>query len=66
MKKIMRDYLRDIGRRGGEVTARRGSSHFSEIGKRGALKRWHKNYANQRISDGTGSDSGKNGGKGGE
>ncbi len=35
-------YLKEIGKRGGEQTKRRGSAHYRAIGRAGALKRWGK------------------------
>ncbi len=42
MKKEIRQYMKEIGKRGGEKTKRRGVEHYRAIGRAGARKRWGK------------------------
>lgn len=35
-------YLKEIGKRGGDETAKRGKAYYQAIGRRGALRRWGK------------------------
>lgn len=42
MEKLQRKDFQDWGKQGGQKTALLGKKHYSEIGKKGALKRWGK------------------------
>jgi hypothetical protein len=42
MTNAITDYLKEIGKRGGDKTAKRGKAYYQEIGRRGALRRWGK------------------------
>lgn len=39
-KVSIRNYLKTIGKRGGQKTAKRGKEYYSLIGKKGLAKRW--------------------------
>lgn len=43
MNDQIRDYLKTIGKRGGDKTKAKGTAHYRAIGRRGALKRWSQN-----------------------
>jgi general stress protein YciG len=38
----LRKHMRDLGRKGGKKTAKRGKAFYSRIGKQGMKKRWEK------------------------
>lgn len=42
MTNELREHLREIGRKGGKKTAKRGKAFYSRIGKKGMKKRWNK------------------------
>jgi len=40
MTNTISDYLKTIGKRGGDKTKQRGTEYYKAIGRAGALKRW--------------------------
>lgn len=40
--KEVKEYLQEIGKRGGKKTAKKGRSYYSNLGKLGMQKRWAK------------------------
>ncbi len=53
MNDQIRDYLKTIGKRGGDRTKAKGTEHYRAIGRRGALKRWgRKSRASDRAGAG--------------
>jgi general stress protein YciG len=41
-KDVISEHYKEIGKKGGKKTARRGSKYYREIGKKGLAKRYNK------------------------
>ncbi len=46
MKTKLSDMAKQLGKRGGDQTRKRGRDYYREIGRKGAFKRWKKRAAN--------------------